>query len=89
MKWKNIYFINISNGCFRILQNDLLEPFTPGSLTEEVAITNPTDLQRLMNSTYGLLTKTGYIIFSSVFTDEVGIGFANGGQELTMIMFSS
>jgi hypothetical protein len=42
---------------FSSCNNDLLEPFTPGSLTEEVAITNPTDLQRLMNSTYGLLTN--------------------------------
>jgi hypothetical protein len=42
---KNIYFINISSRCFASCNNDLLEPFTPGSLTEEVAITNPTDLK--------------------------------------------
>lgn len=65
---------------FTSCNNDLLEPFTPGSLTEDVAYTSSTDLQRLMNSTYGLLTNREDIIFSSVFTDECGIGFANGGQ---------
>jgi hypothetical protein len=81
MKMKKIFILSIlAMGVFASCNNDLLEPFTPGSLTEEVAITNSTDLQRLMNSTYGLLTNRQDIIFSSVFTDEVGIGFANGGQ---------
>jgi hypothetical protein len=81
MKMKKIFILSIlAIGVFASCNNDLLEPFTPGSLTEEVAITNSTDLQRLMNSTYGLLTNRQDIIFSSVFTDEVGIGFGNGGQ---------
>ncbi|RTY68929.1 RagB/SusD family nutrient uptake outer membrane protein [Flavobacterium sp. LB2P53] len=81
MKMKKIFILSILAGTlFVSCNNDLLDPFTPGSLTEEVAFTSSTDLQRLMNSTYGLLTNREDIIFSSVFTDEVGIGFANGGQ---------
>lgn len=84
MKMKKIFILSILAGAlFASCNNDLLEPFTPGSLTEDVAITSSTDLQRLMNSTYGLLTNREDIIFSSVFTDEVGIGFANGGQGIT------
>jgi len=59
---------------------DTLEPFTPGALTEDVAIQNSSDLTLLMNSTYNLLTSRSESEFVSVFTDEVGIGFANGGQ---------
>lgn len=75
-------FLLAGLGIFAACDNDLLEPFTPGSLTEDVAITSSTDLQRLLNSSMNLLTNREDIVFSSVFTDEVGIGFANGGQGL-------
>lgn len=84
MKMKKIFILSIfAVGFFTSCNNDLLEPFTPGSLTEEVAITNSSDVQRVMNSTYGLLTDRQDIIFSSVFTDEIGVGFSNGGQGIT------
>ena len=60
-------------------EKDLIQPFTPGSLSEN-AISTSADLQRLMNSTYANLTNREDVIFSSVYTDEVGIGIANGGQ---------
>ncbi len=59
---------------------DLLEPFTPGALTEDIAVTNVTQLGQLMNSAYGLLFDREEAVFTSVFTDEASIGFANGGQ---------
>ena len=78
---KKIFLLIIFAGAFFVsCDENLLEPFTPGSLTEDVAITTSEDLQKLMNSTYGLLTDRSDIEFSSVFTDEVGIGYANGGQ---------
>jgi len=81
MKMKKIFILSLLAGTFFVsCNNDLLEPFTPGSLTEDVAFTSSTDLQRLMNSTYGLVANREDVIFSSVFTDECGIGFANGGQ---------
>lgn len=78
---KNIFkFLLIISLTFVSCEKDLLQPFTPGALTEDIAITTSSDLQRLMNATYALLTNREDIIFSSVYTDEVGIGIANGGQ---------
>lgn len=57
-----------------------LEPFTPGSLTEEVAITKSSDLTRLLNSGMNIMTNRSEYVFSSVFTDEAAMGFNNGGQ---------
>lgn len=80
---KNTFKILIlSSILFVSCDKDLLEPFTPGALTEDVAIVASSDLQRLMNSTYNILTNRAPAEFSSVFTDECGIGFANGGQGL-------
>lgn len=67
---------------FTSCEQDLLDPFTPGAQTEEVAFQRPLDLVYLMNSAYAILTPTSEIEFNAVFTDEVSIGFANGGQGL-------
>ncbi|MEN9337002.1 MAG: hypothetical protein RLZZ500_1989 [Bacteroidota bacterium] len=64
-------------------EKGLLEPFTPGSLTEDVAIKTSTDLQNLLNTSYALLFTREEAVFTSVFTDEAAIGFANGGQGIT------
>ncbi|WP_165569107.1 RagB/SusD family nutrient uptake outer membrane protein [Chryseobacterium piperi] len=64
-------------------RNDLLEPYTPGSLEEEEALTTSNDISLVMNSAYLLLTDRTESVFASVFTDEVGIGYANGGQGIT------
>jgi hypothetical protein len=61
---------------------NLLDQFTPGALTEEVAVQSSADLAKLMNAAYILLTPTSEIEFNSIFTDEASIGFANGGQGL-------
>lgn len=61
---------------------NLLDTYAPGALTEEVAVQKSSDLGRLMNAAYILLTPTSEIEFNSIFTDEASIGFANGGQGL-------
>jgi hypothetical protein len=48
-------------------------------LTADLAM-SPSDLQRVMNQPAGLTANREDIVFSSVFTDEVGISFSNGGQ---------
>lgn len=63
--------------------NDLLEPFTPGSLTEEVAITKSSDLVNLLNSSMNIMTNREEYVFSSVYTDEAAPGFNNGGQGIS------
>ncbi len=62
---------------------DDLETYAPGALTEETAIQNTSDLQQLLNSAYNILTSRTESEFVSVFTDETGIGLANGGQGIT------
>lgn len=61
---------------------DLLDTYSPGALTEEVAVQTSADLGKLMNAAYILLTPTSEIEFNSIFTDEASIGYANGGQGL-------
>lgn len=59
---------------------DLTETFVPGQLTDQVAVTNSTELTRLLNSGYNILTNREAAVFTSIFTDEATIGFNNGGQ---------
>jgi hypothetical protein len=59
---------------------DTLDTYAPGAATEEVAIQTSTDLSYLLNTAYNILTSRTEFASTSVFTDEVGIGFANGGQ---------
>lgn len=80
---KNIFKLSIltlglllTSSCNR----DLLETYSPGVIFEEEALLSSADLQLLMNSaltTMGSRSESEYV---SIFTDEVGIGFANGGQ---------
>ena len=81
---KNLYKLLIFTSLlFVSCEDDVLDTFTPGALTEDAAVTKSADLQRLMNAAAQQITNRGDIIFSSVFTDECGIGFANGGQGIT------
>ena len=59
---------------------ELTETFIPGVLTDQVAVTNSTELERLLNSGYNILTNRQAAVFTSIFTDEATIGFNNGGQ---------
>ena len=72
-----LIFVNFS--CDR----ELLTPYYPGALTQDIAIKSTADLVKLMNNAYASLVPTNEFDFNSVFTDECGIGYANGGQGLT------
>lgn len=79
-----IKLLLISGGVlFTSCSDDLLEPYTPGQLTEDVAITTSQDLNNLMNAAYAILNSRNEQVDVSVFTDEVSIGFANGGQGIS------
>ena len=73
----------VSSILFVSCSEDLLEPFTPGSLTEDVAIKKSSDLVNLVNSSMSILTNRTEYVFSSVFTDEAAPGSQNGGQGVT------
>jgi hypothetical protein len=77
---KKIYGLLLLSLTLFVSCDDQLEPFTPGSLTEQVAITKSSDLTRLMNSGMNIMTNRAEYVFSSVFTDEAAMGFNNGGQ---------
>jgi hypothetical protein len=77
---KKIYGLLILSLSLFVSCDNELEPFTPGSLTEEVAITKSSDLTRLMSSGMNIMTNRAEYVFSSVFTDEAAMGFNNGGQ---------
>ncbi|MGS0748176.1 RagB/SusD family nutrient uptake outer membrane protein [Halpernia sp. GG3] len=59
---------------------DLLNAYTPGALTQQVAIKTPADLVLLLNTGYANINSRIESQQVSVFTDEVGIGSNNGGQ---------
>lgn len=76
------FFILCSTFFLTSCDEDLLETYSPGALTDEVAVQTSADLGKLMNAAYIGLTPTSEIDFNSIFTDEASIGFANGGQGL-------
>lgn len=81
---KKIFSVFLLSGAVALVgcDDNLLDSFTPGAATEETAFQTSGDLQKMMNSSYALIIPTSEIEFASVFTDEVGIGYANGGQGL-------
>lgn len=85
LKMKKVFLLlsACAGTLFVSCDDSLIEPFAPGALTETVAIQTSNDLQGLMNSTYANLYNREDAVFTSVFTDEAGIGFANGGQGIT------
>jgi hypothetical protein len=76
------FFILCTTFFITSCDEDLLDTYSPGALTEEVAVQTSADLGKLMNAAYILLTPTSEIEFNSIFTDEASIGYANGGQGL-------
>jgi hypothetical protein len=61
---------------------DALEIIQPGELGPNVTFQTVNDLQFGLNGVYSAVSGESPIAFSTVFTDEVAIGFANGGQGL-------
>lgn len=60
---------------------DLLEPFTPGVVTDEVTlVSNSTNVQQLLHDGLNTLTNRDEFVFTSIFTDEAAPGSNNGGQ---------
>jgi hypothetical protein len=62
--------------------SDFVEIEQPGRFSADNAFTNTEDLQLGLLGTYNTLDISQDITFSSTFTDEIAIGFDNGGQGL-------
>ncbi|MFV8268343.1 RagB/SusD family nutrient uptake outer membrane protein [Flavobacterium sp. GT2N3] len=61
---------------------DAIDIIQPGELGPDVTFQTVDDLQLGLNGVYAAVAGENPIAFSTVFTDEVAIGFANGGQGL-------
>src|SRR5690554_3892951 len=60
---------------------DAYEIDQPGYVTEESQVfTNNASIQRGINALYNTISTQTEIEFGSIFTDEVGLGYQNGGQ---------
>ena len=81
------FFLAVA-GCavFTSCEDSLLDPFTPGTQTADVAIDDSSDLVALMNTAYSSITPAAEIDFNAVFTDEVAKGYASGGQGSTDLL---
>ena len=77
---KKILYIAIALLGMYSCSNDLLEPFTPGALTDEIALVTSGDIIQIKNSSMQLMANRNAYTFSSIFTDEAALGFNNGGQ---------
>ena len=62
--------------------NDAIDITQPGRLSADRAFQNVADLELGLFGTYGTLDVTYALNFTSTFTDEISIGFDNGGQGL-------
>lgn len=62
--------------------NDAIDIVQPGELDPQTTFESVADLQLGLNFVYRAVNNTNEIALSSIWCDEVGIGFANGGQGL-------
>ena len=82
MKKINFIIFALFVSLFSSSCEDAIDIVQPGELTPAVAFQTVEDLQLGLNGVYSSISGEGPIAFSTVFTDEVAIGFANGGQGL-------
>ncbi len=86
---KNFNKIFYLFGLFTVLVacNDAIDINQPGRLDAEAAFETVADLQAGLFGVYDRFDTSGEIAFSSIFTDELSIGFDNGGQGLADYAF--
>jgi len=90
MKNIKIYLFAIVSGLLTVSCNDAIDLVQAGELYPSTAFETVNDLQLGLNGVYAYARDEAAIEFSSIFTDEVAIGIANGGQgrsgELTFVL---
>lgn len=69
--------------------DDALDIIQDGELDDKATFQTTQDLYKyLQGSVYASISNTNEIMISSVFTDEIGIGPSNGGQEIDFHRFN-
>ncbi|MFN7776464.1 hypothetical protein, partial [Flavobacterium sp.] len=76
MKKLSFYLLILASMSLVSCDEDLTDIYAPGSQTEEIALQNFDDLNKLLNSSYANLFTREEIVFNAIFTDEASKGFA-------------
>lgn len=79
--YKNIFYL-IGLLIVSVACNDAIEIDQPGRLDADAAFESVADLEAGLFGVYDDFDTSPEIAFSSIFTDELSIGFDNGGQGL-------
>lgn len=75
--------ISVANSC-----KDAYEIIQDGEFSESATFQTINDMQKFLNNTYDRVDVSNEIGISSVFTDELGIGSQNGGQNVSLYNFA-
>lgn len=75
--------ISVANSC-----KDAYEIIQDGEFSESATFQTVNDMQKFLNNTYDRVDVSNEIGISSVFTDELGIGSQNGGQNVSLYNFA-
>jgi tetratricopeptide (TPR) repeat protein len=84
-KIKIILFFALSVSYFSC--NDATDIVQDGEFNESATFQSVDDMDRFLSSVYANLSLKSQIAFTTIFTDEVGIGSANAGQNLDLYKF--
>ena len=79
MKNIKIIVLALTTALFASCNTEIIQP---GELYPDTTFETVADLQQGLIGVYGVIPGENEIQFNSIFTDEVRIGFANGGQGL-------
>jgi hypothetical protein len=74
-------------GMFYTSCEDASEIIQPGEFSESATFQNVDDIENFLDGIYANVTITPQIAVSSIFTDEVGIGSSNAGQNLDLYSY--
>ncbi|GAA4113149.1 RagB/SusD family nutrient uptake outer membrane protein [Aquimarina addita] len=80
MKTRNILIIFLTSTVLLWSCNDAIDIIQPGELNPNGAFNSVADLNSGLLGVYDIFDLSPEIQFNAVFTDEVAIGFDNGGQ---------
>ncbi|WP_326982726.1 RagB/SusD family nutrient uptake outer membrane protein [Chryseobacterium sp. MYb264] len=78
----SIITISIINSC-----KDAYDIIQDGEFSEAATFQTVNDMQKFLNNTYDRVDVSNEIAISSIFTDELGIGSQNGGQNVSLYNF--
>jgi hypothetical protein len=67
--------------------DDATDIIQDGEFNEDATFQSVEDMDRFLNGVYSTVSLTNQISFTSIFTDEVGIGSSNAGQNLDLYKF--